>query len=58
MLVPEIRGASLEIILATHLNEIRDPRPHNIYIFAKLLLFSCCYFSIGLVDFDLFKFFY
>ena len=29
MLVPEVRDASSEIILATHLNGIRDPHPHN-----------------------------
>ena len=36
MLVPEVQDASSEIILAIHLNGIRDPRPHNsIYIHDK-----------------------
>ena len=30
MLVPELRDASLEIILTARLNQIWDPRPHNI----------------------------
>ena len=33
MFVPEIQDASSEIILAIHLNGIRDPRPHNYYCF-------------------------
>ena len=27
MLVPKVQGASSEIVLAIHLNEIRDPHP-------------------------------
>ena len=37
MLVSKVRGASSEIILVVHLNEIRDPRPHKCHSIFSLL---------------------
>ena len=37
MLVSKVRGASSEIILVIHLNEIRDPRPHKCHSIFSLL---------------------
>ena len=51
MLVPEVRGVSLEIILAAHLNWIRDPRPHSldpspIYLLILFLFLYLCQLNL------------
>ena len=46
MIVPEIRGVSSKIILAAHLNWIRDPHPHSLdpSPICLLILFFIFYF--------------
>jgi len=35
VLFPKVRGASSKIILAVHLNGIKDPRRHSIYMLSS-----------------------